>query len=186
MLAQARTRTVAPMIAEAPRAEVSGTLRHVYSAAVAASRDPTTAVEISERVLLTTAPEVVGGDGSLDRRQLVERAIRLGVRMAPAPGFAAMEADDREAIALARLAGYSVGEIAVTLDTSVDDVKARMLRGLRTAAQALSESPQDLRAPRVRPRVTGDSVSPGSGRRTLPPPLGSGSGASRGRGAHGS
>jgi hypothetical protein len=139
MFAGARTRTVAPMIAGAPTAELNNTLRHVYGAAVAASRDHTTAVEIAERVLLTAASEGVGGDRSLDRRQLVERAIRLGVRIAPAKGFAAMETDDREAIALARLTGYSVGEIAVTLDTSVDDVKARMRRGLRSAARTLSE-----------------------------------------------
>jgi DNA-directed RNA polymerase specialized sigma24 family protein len=138
MFGAARPHTVAPMIAEAPRAELSGDLRHLYGAAVAASRDHTTAVEIAERVLLTAAPEGVGDDRSLTRRQLVERAIRLGVRMAPAEGFAAMEADDREAIALARLAGYSVAEIATTLETSVDDVKARMRRGLQSAAQALA------------------------------------------------
>jgi Sigma-70, region 4 len=141
MFGDARTRTVAPMIAEATGTEVSDDLRHVYSAAVAASGDHTTAVEIAERVLLTTVPEGAGGDGSPNRRQLVERAIRVGVRMAPAEGFAAMEADDREAIALARLAGYSVTEIAATLDTSVDDVKARMLRGLESAARTLSGGP---------------------------------------------
>lgn len=148
MFAAARTRTVAAMIAEAPGAELMSSLRHVYGAAVAASRDHTTAGEIAERVLLTAASEGVGGDRSLDRRDLVERAIRLGVRIAPARGFAAMEADDREAIALARLAGYSVAEIAVTLDTSVDDVKARMRRGLRSAAEAQCGPPGPANASR--------------------------------------
>jgi DNA-directed RNA polymerase specialized sigma24 family protein len=129
------------MIAEASQAQLRGSLRQVYSAAVAASRDHTAAVEIAERVFLTAPSKGFGRDPSLDRRQLVERAIRLGVRMAPAKGFAEMQADDREAIALARLAGYSVAEIAVSLDTTVDDVKARMLRGLRSSAQALSGEP---------------------------------------------
>ena len=124
-------------------AEPISSRRHVYGAAVAASGDHRAAAEIAERVLLTavTGP---GADAHRrsDRRGLVERAIRLGVRMAPANAFAEMEPRDREAVALARLAGYSVSEVAITLETSVEDVKARMLRGLRSTARLAAAGPE--------------------------------------------
>jgi hypothetical protein len=141
MTAGAGGRTVAPMTGEASTGSLSS--RRVYGAAVAASRDHTAAAEIAERVLLT-APAGGGAaaDRRIDDRALVERAIRLGVRMAPPEAFAVMEPRDREAIALARLAGYSAGEVAVTLGTSVEDVKARMLRGLRSAAGFTGAGPE--------------------------------------------
>jgi DNA-directed RNA polymerase specialized sigma24 family protein len=45
---------------------------------------------------------------------------------------------DREAVALARLAGYSAADVAATLGVDVDEAKRRMLRGLRTAADVAS------------------------------------------------
>jgi Sigma-70, region 4 len=109
---------------------------HVYGAAVAASRDQAAAAEVAEEVLRAAAGEA----RTVDRGSLVAKAIRLGVRCDPADCFAPMAPDDREAVALARLAGYSVGEIAAALGTGVDDVKARMLRGLRTAQAATAAS----------------------------------------------
>jgi hypothetical protein len=143
MTPRADRRTVAQMTGEASVAESVDDRRYVYAAAVAASRDPRAAVEITERVLLTAAAG--GGAGayrSVDHRTLVERAIRVGVRAAPPEAFAVMEPRDREAIALARLAGYSASEVAVALETSVEDVKARMLRGLRSAARLTAAGPE--------------------------------------------
>jgi hypothetical protein len=106
---------------------------HVYGAALAASRDEEAAADVAERVLRVAARERL-----LDRDRLVERAIRLGVTATPAAGFAAMDRGDREAVALARLAGYSAADVAATLGVGVEEAKRRMLRGLRTAADVAS------------------------------------------------
>jgi hypothetical protein len=105
---------------------------YVYAAAVAAARDETAAGAIVQDVLRSAVRQA----GVLDRAKLVESAIRLGVRSDPAERFASMEPGDREAVALARLAGYTVAEVAATLGTGTADVKARMLRGLRTLQTA--------------------------------------------------
>ena len=64
-----------------------------------------------------------------------------GSRSCPAEGFAAIDERDREAIALARLAGYSVAEIARALETSAPEVKRRMSRGLRSVAAGIPAAP---------------------------------------------
>ena len=56
----------------------------------------------------------------IDRDQLVERAILMGVRSEPAACFQGMEPLDREAVALARLAGYSTAQIAASLGIGAD------------------------------------------------------------------
>jgi DNA-directed RNA polymerase specialized sigma24 family protein len=53
-----------------------------------------------------------------------------------------MDERDREAIALARLGGYSVAEIARALALSPAEVKRRMSRGLRSVAAELFATPQ--------------------------------------------
>jgi DNA-directed RNA polymerase specialized sigma24 family protein len=68
------------------------------------------------------------------RDTLVERAILSAVRSSPAPCFEAMPRPGREAVALARLAGYTADEVASSLELGVDDVKASMLQALRGAA----------------------------------------------------
>jgi DNA-directed RNA polymerase specialized sigma24 family protein len=73
----------------------------------------------------------------LDRDRLVERAIRLAVSTKPAEGFAAMEPLDREAVALARLAGYSAADVIATLGIDVDEAKRSMVRGLRSAGSVV-------------------------------------------------
>ena len=126
-----------------PELLVDELMRHapqVHGAAVAASSDPESAARVTERVLCEAARRHGPGQ-PIDRRRLVERAIRLGVRSCPAEGFAAIDERDREAIALARLAGYSVAEIARALETSAQEVKRRMSRGLRSVAAGIPAAP---------------------------------------------
>jgi len=127
------------MDAEAVVDELMRLAPEVHGAAVAASSDPDSAAGITERVLGDAARGHVSGQ-AIDRRSLVERAIRLAVRICPAEGFAAIDEHDREAIALARLGGYRVPEIARALETSAGEVKQRMSRGLLTLA-AISTTP---------------------------------------------
>jgi DNA-directed RNA polymerase specialized sigma24 family protein len=117
------------MNAEALVDELMRLAPDVHGAAVAASRDADSAARVTERVLGDAARNHAPGQ-SIDRRRLVERAIRLGVRLCPAEGFAALDERDREAIALARLGGYRAPEIARVLETSPGDVKRRLSRGL--------------------------------------------------------
>jgi len=126
---------------EALVAELMRLAPQVHGAAVAASSDPESAAGVTERVLCEAARRHGPGQ-PIDRRLLVERAIRLGVTSCPAQGFAAIEGRDREAIALARLAGYSVAEIARALEVSPAEVKRRMSRGLRSVAAAIPANPQ--------------------------------------------
>jgi DNA-directed RNA polymerase specialized sigma24 family protein len=102
---------------------------HVYGAALAAARDESAAAGVTKRVLGRAAAESV-----IAREALVERAILSAVRSSPAPCFEAMARPGREAVALARLAGYSADQVASSLDLGVDDVKSSMLQALRGAA----------------------------------------------------
>jgi hypothetical protein len=132
MAARSGEGTVAPIDSHAVTTELMRLAPQVYGAARAASRDEDAAADVLERVLRAAA-----GARLLDRDRLVERAIRLGVRTKPAKGFAAMEPLDREAVALARLGGYSAADVAATLGVGVDEAKRCMLRGLRRAASAV-------------------------------------------------
>jgi Sigma-70, region 4 len=135
-----------PMDAELVVDELMRLAPQVHGAAVAASADPQSAASVTERVLGDAARRHAQGE-PIDRRGLVERAIRLGVRSCPAAGFAAIDERDREAIALARLGGYSVPEIARALETSAGDVKRRMSRGLLSVAAEISATPIQPAAP---------------------------------------
>jgi DNA-directed RNA polymerase specialized sigma24 family protein len=112
----------------------------VHGAAVAASRDAGSAARVTERVLCDATRRRDEGQ-PVDLRHLVERAIRLGVSSCPALRFAAIDERDREAIALARLGGYSVAEVARALETDAADVKRRMSRGLTVLAAEISAKP---------------------------------------------
>lgn len=129
MAARPARRTVASMSRKAGTAELMRMVPHVYGAAVAASRDERAAAGVTERVLGQAAAE-----GVISRDRLVERAILAAVRRAPAPCFEVMRQPDRDAVALARLAGYSAQQVAASLGLSVEEVKASMLRALRAAA----------------------------------------------------
>jgi DNA-directed RNA polymerase specialized sigma24 family protein len=52
----------------------------------------------------------------------------------PAPCFEVMPQPGRDAVALARLAGYSADRVATSLELRVDEVKSSMLHALRSAA----------------------------------------------------
>jgi DNA-directed RNA polymerase specialized sigma24 family protein len=129
MAARRRRRTVPGMSYQARTAELMRMAPHVYGAALAAARDESAAAGVTKRVLGRAAAESV-----IAREALVERAILSAVRSSPAPCFEAMARPGREAVALARLAGYSADQVASSLDLGVDDVKSSMLQALRGAA----------------------------------------------------
>jgi DNA-directed RNA polymerase specialized sigma24 family protein len=106
-------------------------LTRVYAAALAASGDQSVAEQVSERVILA-AP---GGDATT----LVERAVLLAIRTAPHDAFAPMGADEREVVALARLAGATTSRVATVLGVDPGEVRALMRSGLRALLSAGGE-----------------------------------------------
>ena len=98
----------------------------VYGAAMAASSDAGVAEEVTERVLLADP----GGDSGA----LVERAVLLAVRTSPDAALAPMRAQEREVVALARLAGATTTRIAAVLALEPRAVRALMTSGLRALA----------------------------------------------------
>ena len=129
MAARRRRHTVTFMSYRARTAELMRLAPHVYGAALAAASDESAAAGVTKRVLGRAAAESV-----IAREALVERAILSAVRSSPAACFQAMPRPGREAVALARLAGYSADEVASSLELGVDDVKASMLQALRGVA----------------------------------------------------
>jgi hypothetical protein len=111
-------------------------LPFIYGAAVAACAGPAAAEAVCARVLAEAVRESSLGRFALDRRALVERALLLAVRVSPAAGLAGMSPCDREVCVLARLAGYPVDDIALTLEIDPDEAKARISSGLRALAGA--------------------------------------------------
>jgi DNA-directed RNA polymerase specialized sigma24 family protein len=93
-------------------------LDEVFAAAHAACQDVQAAADVTRRVLLAKPanPEV------------------LGVRLAASHhvAYAGMEPGDRDAVALARVLGWKADEIACELDTTPQDIRIRLARGLRT------------------------------------------------------
>ncbi len=79
-------------------------LSEVYGAALAAAAGPAAAADVTEHVMVSS--------GGADTRSLVARTVLHAMRTAPHAAFAPMPAPEREVIALARLARYSVDEIA--------------------------------------------------------------------------
>ena len=109
----------------------------VYGAALAASANADAAAE-------ATATALEAGPGT--RAELIGRAIRAAVRSAPAAPFDLLEPDAAEALALVRLGGMDVDQVAALTGADAAEVKLRLAAALR-----------DLRA--------------GSAPRRLPPPL---------------
>jgi DNA-directed RNA polymerase specialized sigma24 family protein len=128
MAARARRHTVGRMSHLARTAELMRMAPHVCGAALAAARDERAAACVTERVLGGAAGEAV-----IAREALVERAILSAVRKAPASCFEVMPQPGRDAVALARLAGYSTDQVASRLELGVEDVKKSMLQALRSA-----------------------------------------------------
>ena len=125
MAAPARIESVRAVVSPADR------VARIYGAALAAAASEKTAADVTGHVLAGAAAE----PGS-DERALVALAVRLAVRGAPHPQFAAMEPDDREAVALVRLAGCTDGEAARVLGVDEHEVRRRLVRGLRAIAAA--------------------------------------------------
>ena len=123
----------------------------VYTAALAASSDQAVAEQVAERVMLA-APR--------DDVTLAERAVLLALRAAPHRAFVPMRAEEREAVALARLTGASTGRIATLLGISQEEVRTRMRSGLRALINGGG-------GPRTRPprRDSASEASPGRGGR---------------------
>ena len=102
-------------------------LSDVYGAALAAAAGPAAAAEVTQDVMVAAAAE------PQDTRTLVARVVVRAMRTAPHAAFAPMPEPEREVVALARLAGYSVTEIADALHIEPAEARSRMTRGLRAA-----------------------------------------------------
>jgi DNA-directed RNA polymerase specialized sigma24 family protein len=100
-------------------------LSDVYGAALAAAAGPAAAADVTQDVMVAAATD------RADTRTLVARAVVRAMRTAPHAAFARMPGPEREVIALARLAGYTVPEIAELLDIDPAEARGRMVRGLR-------------------------------------------------------
>jgi hypothetical protein len=116
------------MAGRAGAGTLSPVLEHVYGAALAASAGPATAGEVTRDVMVAAAGQ------RPDVRALVARAIVRAVRTAPHAAFARMPEGQREVVALARLGGYSVAEIAEALGIAPAEARSRMTSGLRAVA----------------------------------------------------
>jgi DNA-directed RNA polymerase specialized sigma24 family protein len=134
MAARAAAGSIRPVMAILGRSRaqalVDASVDHVYGAALAASADRGAAEDVTQAVMV----EAATGRARADARSLVERAVLRAVRVAPHPAFDAMGAGEREAVALARLAGYSVPEIADALGIAPPEVRSRLTSGARTLA----------------------------------------------------
>ena len=113
---------------------VEASVRHVYGAALAATADPEAAEDVTHAVMTDAA----AGRGRADARSLVASAVLRSMHAAPHPAFAPMQIEEREVVALARLGGYSVHEIAEALGIAPVEARARMTRGLRALAAEVS------------------------------------------------
>jgi DNA-binding NarL/FixJ family response regulator len=111
------------------RALADATLPHVYGAALAASADTEAAEGITRQVMVDAA----AGRTRADARSLVQRALLSAVRGEPHPSLAPMRTEEREVVALARLGGYTVPEIAEALGIAPAEARARMTSALRAA-----------------------------------------------------
>jgi DNA-directed RNA polymerase specialized sigma24 family protein len=120
----------------------------VWRAALAASGDHAVAEEVTTAVLRAAPRDAA-------RPELVRRAVLSAVRRAPAPAFAAMDDAEREAVALARIAGCPIGDVAATLGIGDGAARRLLTAGLRAVRHC-----------------------PASGQRTPRPALGCGSAAS--------
>jgi hypothetical protein len=96
----------------------------VYGAALAATGE--------ERLARSAALDALRHGGRLDT--MVEHALLTAARMSGQGPFAHFASEDRDAIVLARLGGYSVSRIATALAIERHEVKLRLTRGLRSAA----------------------------------------------------
>jgi DNA-directed RNA polymerase specialized sigma24 family protein len=137
----------------------------IYGAARHAVANEAVARQVTERVVRDARP-------GTPRRALVAEAVRLGVgSVTPAAPFDRLPPRERQTLALVRLAGMGVEEVAALTGEDPTTVKRRLTAGLQMLAtpQPLARTPPAASV-RRRPR----------------PRFGCGSAASRARGAHAS
>jgi hypothetical protein len=119
----------------------------VWRAALAASGDHGVAEQVTTAVLRAAPSDTAEGD-------LVRRAVLAAVRRAPAPAFAGMACAEREAVALARIAGCPVGEVAAALGIADGAARRLLTAGLRSMVHRRAAS-----APRRLPPVLGCGIA---------------------------
>jgi DNA-directed RNA polymerase specialized sigma24 family protein len=137
----------------------------IYGAACHAAADEVTARHVTERVVRDARP-------GTPRRALVAEAVRLAVgSVTPAEPFDRLPPRERQALALVRLAGMGIEEVAAVTGEDPATVKRRLTAGLQTLAT---------------PRPVAPTPPVASVPRMPPPRSGCGSAAFRARGAHAS
>jgi DNA-directed RNA polymerase specialized sigma24 family protein len=100
-------------------------LAWVYGAARSAGSDAGAA---------TAAAAAVASGGGRDAQMLA--AVRAAIASSPCEPLASLPLEQREPIALARILGMDVDQIAATLGLAREEVKARMRAGLAGLARA--------------------------------------------------
>ena len=109
----------------------SGDLSWIYGAALSAASNEETAAEAVKAALAAPAEEPT-------RRTLMARAVVRALERSPKQPLDALPQDEREAIALARIVGMDVEEIAAFTGAEAGDVKSQMRSGLARLSGRLS------------------------------------------------
>ena len=104
--------------------EVVDDLPWVYGAACAAAGTEAAARDATERAFR-------GARAGETRRVLVAEAVRAAIRTDPGEPFDALDPDDAEALALVRLAGLRVDEVAALTGEDQATVRRRLTVALR-------------------------------------------------------
>jgi DNA-directed RNA polymerase specialized sigma24 family protein len=107
---------------------VTDDLPWIYGAARAAARSERAACDATERAIR----QALAGE---DRRALAAHAVRLAIADEPAAPFDALEPADAEALALVRLVGLRVGEVAALTGDEPATVTRRLTAALRTLSR---------------------------------------------------
>jgi DNA-directed RNA polymerase specialized sigma24 family protein len=102
----------------------------VDGAALAVAEDGDAAADVTQHVMARSMAARIRDSGVPPE----DRAIALVVRSSPSPAFRPLDPDDRAPVALARVQGRSVAQIATALDLDERAVRASLTRGLRAAA----------------------------------------------------
>jgi DNA-directed RNA polymerase specialized sigma24 family protein len=120
----------------ATRMPDDGELALAYSAARVAARREEEAIAAT----VTAAAQLAADRTPGMPTPLLVLAVRRAVTTAPALPLASLPPDEREAIALARLAALTVAEIATATDTAPAQVRRQLTDGLRRLTRMRSSS----------------------------------------------
>jgi DNA-directed RNA polymerase specialized sigma24 family protein len=108
--------------------EVVNDLPWVYGAALAAASSEAGAQDATERAFR-------GARAGDTRRALIAEAVRVAIRTDPAEPFDALDPEDAEALALVRIAGLCVAEVAALTGHDRATVKRRLTVALRSLSR---------------------------------------------------